>query len=60
MQPTALFYILIAILIINFIVDKILDSLNSKHFNDDIPQELTEIWRKKATQNINISMQKRN
>ena len=44
MQPTTLFYILIAILIINFIIDKILDSLNSKHFNDEIPQELADVY----------------
>ena len=35
MKPTTLFYILITILIINFIIDKILNSLNSKHFNDE-------------------------
>ena len=57
MQPNTLFYILIAILIINFIIDKILNSLNSKHFNDEIPQELAEIWIKKAIQNINILTQ---
>ncbi|MGB0879053.1 MAG: M48 family metallopeptidase [Polaribacter sp.] len=47
MQPTTLFYILIAILIINFIVDKILDTLNSKHFDDDIPQELADVYEEK-------------
>ena len=46
MQPTTLFYILIAILVINFMVDKILDMLNSKHFNDAIPSELEDVYEK--------------
>ncbi|WP_347174996.1 M48 family metallopeptidase [Polaribacter uvawellassae] len=46
MTPTTLFYILIAILIINFIVDKILDVLNTKHFDDAIPAELQDVYEK--------------
>ena len=46
MQPTTLFYILIAILIINFIIDKILDILNAKHFDDSIPKELQDVYEK--------------
>ncbi len=46
MTPTTLFYILIAILIINFIIDKILDVLNTKHFNDAIPSELADVYKK--------------
>ncbi len=46
MTPTTLFYILIAILIINFIVDKILDVLNTKHFDDAIPIELADVYEK--------------
>lgn len=48
MQPTTLFYILIAILIISFLVDKVLDTLNSKHFNDEIPQELADVYDDEA------------
>ena len=44
MTPTNLFYILIAILVVNFIIDKILDSLNAKHFDDEIPQELNDVY----------------
>ncbi|PWK17690.1 M48 family metallopeptidase [Xanthomarina spongicola] len=44
MTATSLFYIIIAILIINFIIDKILDALNAKHFNDPIPQELQDVY----------------
>lgn len=44
MTPQTLFYILIAILLISFIIDKFLDSLNAKHFNDDIPKELQDVY----------------
>lgn len=46
MTPTTLFYILIAILVINFIIDKILDYLNTKHFDDEIPTELEDVYEK--------------
>ncbi|MCF6294087.1 MAG: M48 family metallopeptidase [Flavobacteriaceae bacterium] len=44
MSATSLFYIIIAILIINFIIDKILDTLNAKHFNDALPPELQDVY----------------
>jgi STE24 endopeptidase len=44
MTSTTLFYIIIAILVINFIIDKILDALNAKHFNDELPQELQDVY----------------
>ncbi|PWG05081.1 M48 family metallopeptidase [Polaribacter aquimarinus] len=44
MQPTTLFYIIIFILILNFIVDKILDTLNEKHFDDKIPDKLKDVY----------------
>ena len=46
MNPTTLFYILIAILILNFIIDKVLDILNSRHFDDVIPSELEDVYEK--------------
>jgi STE24 endopeptidase len=46
MTATTLFYILIAILIINFIIDKVLDFLNAKHFDDEIPIELVDVYEK--------------
>lgn len=48
MQPTTLFYILISIIIISFIIDKVLDSLNSKHFDDEIPQKLADVYDESA------------
>ncbi|APZ47151.1 peptidase M48 [Polaribacter reichenbachii] len=44
MQPTTLFYILISIIIISFIIDKILDALNAKHFDDKIPEKLADVY----------------
>ena len=44
MTSTTLFYIIIAILIINFIVDKVLDALNAKHFNDALPEDLQDVY----------------
>ncbi|MGK0327966.1 M48 family metallopeptidase [Polaribacter sp.] len=44
MQPTTLFYILIAIIIVSFIIDKILDTLNAKHFNDKIPEKIADVY----------------
>ncbi len=44
MTSTTLFYIIIAIIVINFIVDKILDALNAKHYNDIIPSDLNDVY----------------
>lgn len=44
MTPTTLFYILISILVISFIIDKVLDTLNAKHFDDKIPTELADVY----------------
>lgn len=44
MTSTNLFYIIIAILIINFIVDKVLNALNAKHFNDILPEDLKDVY----------------
>jgi STE24 endopeptidase len=44
MTANTLFYIIIAIIIINFIVDKVLDALNAKHFNDALPKDLQDVY----------------
>ncbi|QYA27024.1 M48 family metallopeptidase [Gramella sp. MT6] len=46
MTPETLFYIIIAIIVVDFIIDKILDALNAKHFNDPIPAELADVYDK--------------
>lgn len=44
MTPETLFYIIIGILIVNFIWDKALDHLNAKHFDDTLPEELQDVY----------------
>ncbi|AOW19709.1 M48 family metallopeptidase [Urechidicola croceus] len=44
MTPTILFYIIISIILINFLVDKIIDSLNAKHFDDILPIEVSDVY----------------
>ena len=44
MTSDTLLYILISILIISFIVDKVLDALNAKHFKDPINPELSDVY----------------
>ena len=48
MNSEALFYIIIVIISINFLKDKILDALNAKHFNDEIPSELSDVFDEDA------------
>ena len=50
MTATTLFYIIIAILITSFIIDKILDTLNTRHYNDAIPIELSDVYDQKEYQ----------
>ncbi len=47
MNPQLLFTIIIAIIIIDFIVDKYIDYLNAKHFNDKIPEVLEDVYNEK-------------
>ncbi len=44
MTPETLFYILIFIIIVKFLFDTLMDSLNAIHFNDAIPPELEGIY----------------
>ena len=46
MSPQILFYIIIGILILDFVIDKYIDHLNAKHFNDEIPNELKDVYNK--------------
>ena len=44
MTPQILFFIIIGIIIIDFIIDKYINYLNAKHFNDKIPDELKDVY----------------
>ena len=47
MQPSTLFYVFIAILVLKFLVDQLLDSLNASHFEDIIPKEVSDVYNQK-------------
>lgn len=44
MKAETLFYIIIAILVVNFIFDQVLDSINAKRFGDPIPSQLQDVY----------------
>ncbi len=44
MTPKILFYIIIGILILSYLIDLIVGSLNAKHFNDPIPETLKDVY----------------
>ena len=47
MQSTTLFYIFIAVLVLKFLVDQLLDSLNASHFDDEVPEEVSDVYDSK-------------
>ena len=47
MNPDTLFYIIVAVILVDFIIDKIMDALNAKHFNDPVPIELIDVYDEK-------------
>ncbi len=48
MTEEILFYIIIGIIVINFVKDKILNAINAKHYNDPIPEELNDVYDEEA------------
>ncbi len=40
-----LFYIIIAILVIQFLLETVLDYLNAKHYGDPVPSELDDVYK---------------
>ncbi|MGB7784752.1 MAG: M48 family metallopeptidase [Salinimicrobium sp.] len=44
MEPQLLFYLILSIIIIDFIFDKFLDALNAKHFDDPVPASLQDVF----------------
>lgn len=47
MSSESIFNIIIAIISINFLINKVLDYFNAKHFDDEIPQELSDVYEDK-------------
>jgi len=48
MTAQILFYIIITIIIIDFIKDKVLDAINAKHYSDPIPETLNDVYDTEA------------
>ena len=44
MEPSTLFKILITILLIKFVIDSVLNHLNAKHFNDTLPNDISDVY----------------
>lgn len=44
MSAQTLFYIIIAIIVFDFLLDKILEALNAKHYDDPIPEALQDVY----------------
>jgi STE24 endopeptidase len=44
MTAQLLFYIIIGILIFDYLVDQFLESLNAKHYNDVLPEDLQDVY----------------
>jgi len=44
MTPTYLFYLLLAIVVIVFLIDSLLDILNARHYDDAIPEEIADVY----------------
>ena len=45
MTSTSIFYLILLIIILNFILESVLDYINEKHFNDPIPKELQDVYK---------------
>jgi len=44
MEPSTLFNILITILLIKFVIDSVLNHLNARHFNDTLPNDVSDVY----------------
>ncbi len=44
MTASTLFFIIVGIILIDFLVDKILDALNARHYNDPVPDSLQDVF----------------
>ena len=50
MNATTLFYVFISIIVTSFIIDKILGTLNARHYSDTPPLEVADVYDKKEYQ----------
>lgn len=50
MTPETLFYVIVGIILLDFIVDETLDALNAKHFDDPVPATLQDVFNEEEYQ----------
>lgn len=50
MNSDILFYIIISILLVQFIIEAVLEDLNAKHYTDAVPSELNDVFDKEEYQ----------
>ncbi|WP_081212436.1 M48 family metallopeptidase [Salegentibacter sediminis] len=50
MNPETLYYIILAVIVLDFLIDKVLNHLNAKHFDDPVPRELDDVYDDEAYQ----------
>jgi STE24 endopeptidase len=50
MNSDILFYIIISILLVQFIIEAVLEHLNAKHYTDAVPSELSDVFDKEEYQ----------
>ena len=46
MSAETLFYIIVALIVLDFIIEKILDGLNARHYNDPVPEILQDVFNR--------------
>ena len=44
MTAYTLFFIIVGIILIDFLIDKVLDALNARHYNDPVPDSLKDVF----------------
>jgi STE24 endopeptidase len=45
MNPELLFILIISVLVVSFFIDKWIDYLNARHFDDEIPEPLKDVYK---------------
>ena len=45
MNPQLLFILIISVLVVSFLIDKWIDHLNARHFDDEIPEPLKDVYK---------------
>lgn len=47
MTANTLFFIIVGIIVLDFLIDQLLDALNARHYNDPVPDSLRDVFDRK-------------